>query len=204
MQRSFWIIPALFVFAAIGTPTVLRADTLSYTVNQAVGAGSVTGFITTDGTIGTLSAANIVGWDLTMNDGHGDISDLTQSNSGVADVGTALTASSSALMFNFSGSPEGTFSFSSTSTPFTGALCYDSGTNCAIPAGIDLYDVAGVLPCAYYGCDVGETGNQVIATATPEPATAGLALIGLGLSVLMRKRLALVLPTTTGTHRTAV
>jgi hypothetical protein len=172
----------------------MRAQDITYTVNQAVGLGSVTGFITTDGTIGTLSNSDIVGWNLALNDGHGDMFDLTTANGQVrcnSCVEGDLTASSSALMFNFSG-PTEEFVFESTPAlaPVNGAdqLCYDSGTNCAIPAGIDLYDVAGVLPCAYYGCNVGEAGNQVIAsdgTPAPTPEPPSFLLFGTGLLVFL-------------------
>src|ERR1700688_4092868 len=129
MRNSLWIIAALFV--VMGAPSVLRADDITYTVNQAVGSGSVTGFITTDGTIGTLSIGDIVSWNLTLNDGHGDVTDLTQLNSAVGGHGTDLTASSSDLMFNFD-YDTGIFSFSSTTPASVGQLCYDAGTDCAI------------------------------------------------------------------------
>ena len=37
-----------------------------YNVNEVVGAGGVVGTITTDGTVGVLSAADIVAWNLTV------------------------------------------------------------------------------------------------------------------------------------------
>ena len=183
MRKSLWITVALFV--VVVAPAVLRADDITYTVNQPVGPGSVTGFITTDGTIGTLSITDILDWNLTLNDGHGDTVDLTPSNSGVVYTGSDLTASSSDLMFNFSGGDLGHFSFSGSAAPFLGQLCYDSTTNCALTPGVDLYDVAGVIPCAYYGCNAGETGNQSIATggtpvSTPEPGS--LSSLGMGLA----------------------
>ncbi|MGA2957164.1 MAG: hypothetical protein ABSF48_15750 [Thermodesulfobacteriota bacterium] len=58
------------VVAAMVAPAALRADDITYAVNESIGAtGSVNGTITTDGTVGFLSASNIVGWDLTLNDG---------------------------------------------------------------------------------------------------------------------------------------
>jgi hypothetical protein len=40
-----------------------------YNVGQTVGSGTVTGSITTDGTIGVLSSNNILDWNLVVNDG---------------------------------------------------------------------------------------------------------------------------------------
>jgi len=40
-----------------------------YGVDLSVGAGSVTGTITTDGTTGTLSSGNITAWNLKLSDG---------------------------------------------------------------------------------------------------------------------------------------
>ena len=182
MRKSLWI--TVVLFAVVAAPAALRADDIIYTVNQPVGPGSVTGFITTDGTIGTLSSTDIVDWNLTLNDGYGNTVDLIPSNSTVGNTGTDLTASSSDLMFNFSGG-FGAFSFNGSAAPSLGQLCYDSTTNCALTPGVDLYDVAGVIPCAYYGCNAGETGNQSIASdgtpvSTPEPGS--LSSLGMGLA----------------------
>src|ERR1700686_4708189 len=40
-----------------------------YNVNDTVGAGSVTGFIQTDGDLGVLAQADITDWHLVLNDG---------------------------------------------------------------------------------------------------------------------------------------
>ena len=193
MRKSLWI--TVVLFAVVAAPAVLRADEITYTVNQAVGAGSVTGFITTDGTIGTLSSTDILDWNLTLNDGHGNTVDLIPSNSTVGNTGTDLTASSSDLMFNFSGG-FGAFSFNGSAAPSLGQLCYDSVTNCALVSGVDLFDVAGKTPCAYYGCNAGETGNQSIASggtpvSTPEPgslASLGIGLVGVALCWSMLRK----------------
>ena len=182
MRKSLWI--TVVLFAVVAAPAVLRADEIWYTVNQPVGPGSVTGFVTTDGTIGTLTSTDIVDWNLTLNDGHGNTVDLIPSNSGVVNIGTDLTASSSDLMFNFSSLDFGHFSFNGSAAPSLGQLCYDSTTNCALVPGVDLFDVAGKTPCAYYGCNAGETGNQSIASggtpvSTPEPGSLGSLGIGL-------------------------
>jgi hypothetical protein len=177
MGKSLWIICILC--AAIAAPAFLRADTV-YNVNQSIGSGSATGFITTDGSIGTLTLANIVGWDLTLNDGT-NVTDLIPSNSSVFfgnhDLGVGnvdVTATSQNLMFNY-GAPDGGFlSFGGAS----GELCYTAWSNCWGPTAVGVYGVAGVGGSVY----VGESGNQVIAAAVPEPSSFLLLCSGLGIA----------------------
>ena len=46
-----------------------RASTITYNVDLTDGAASVTGFIETDGTIGTLAQVNVLDWNLDLDDG---------------------------------------------------------------------------------------------------------------------------------------
>lgn len=78
-----------------------------YSVNRAIGAGSVIGTIETDGTIGSLGAANILDWNLTLDDGTGSTSitllgPSSGSNSALRIVGSSFTASVTDLWFDFS------------------------------------------------------------------------------------------------------
>jgi hypothetical protein len=57
--RAVVLLPLL-----IGAASICGASPITYSVNQTVGAGSVSGFIETDGTIGTLTTANILNWNL--------------------------------------------------------------------------------------------------------------------------------------------
>ena len=66
---------------------------------------TVVGTITTDGTIGALETANIVGWALELKaDGRPDLDfTLTPGNSGIyADSGDGLSATATSLSFDFS------------------------------------------------------------------------------------------------------
>ncbi|MEJ2376940.1 MAG: hypothetical protein P8Y71_16510 [Pseudolabrys sp.] len=71
------------------------------TIDQGYGTGSVTGAITTDGTIGTLTAGNIVSWDITAEFGSYSHT-FTNGNSGIIFTNSlGLSATSSKLSFDF-------------------------------------------------------------------------------------------------------
>ena len=104
MRKTLLITPALVFFAAIVAPTVFEGQDINYTVNQTVGIGSMTGTITTDGTIGTLTTADTIGWNLTITDGTTTLL-LTPSDSFVFDSGSALSATATAFIWNYSIGP---------------------------------------------------------------------------------------------------
>jgi hypothetical protein len=98
------------------------AGPIDYYVNQTIGAGSVTGYIETDGTIGVLGPANIDGWNLLLNDGtttwtlpQGTFFPFT---------GSDLSATATQLLFNFSGTDGGVFDISDGSLDFN--VCFSA------------------------------------------------------------------------------
>jgi hypothetical protein len=79
MRASLRLSVLLLVFLAVGVVPA-RATPITYAVNLTVGAGTATGDIETDGTLGVLDAGDILSWSLTLNDGTNSQT-LTNANS---------------------------------------------------------------------------------------------------------------------------
>jgi len=197
MRKFTWIILAIFV-VAIAMPTVLRATDITYTLDMAVGPGSVMGTITTDGTIGTLSAADILDWNLILNDGTDPSvtlsGPLSGNNSDYLLIGTDLTANATQLLYNFSGTEVTSILLFETSAlglsgPF---LCYNNSSGTYACTGItglssvSLDTIGGGAHTVF----TASTGDDVIGNvaAAPEPNSFALLLAGIGLVLGMRKR----------------
>lgn len=158
------------------------AANITYTSSRTVGDGSVDVSITTDGTIGTISDANIVDWAIIVHR-NGFDADLIPGFSGHEVVGTGLTASATELLFDFSSSAALLFQ-----APFVGA----GGGFWCIQGPIPCFDSAGPGEglSTYSSSDftrVARSGVQVIAVAesvAPVASPAGLSLLGLGAAAL--------------------
>ena len=98
-MRKILLASALAMALAAGAPAIGSASVI-FNVNQTIGAGGVTGTITTDGTLGALATANLVDWALTLNDGTTTFL-LTSANSEVGFIlGKALGEKASQLLFD--------------------------------------------------------------------------------------------------------
>jgi hypothetical protein len=87
---------------------VCRAGDVTYQVLQGplgIDGATVTGTVETDGTIGTLAAADFLNFNLVTTDGLGNSFDLANANSVLTLNGSATSATASALQFNFGTSP---------------------------------------------------------------------------------------------------
>ena len=166
----------LISIVTLAAPTSLKADDITYTVDQTLTDGSITGTIATDGTLGTLATADIVAWDLTSTVGASS-QVLTPSDSSVAVSGPDLTATPTALVMDFPDAVYGYLYFQATS-PASGYAIWVAGYKTDPDQGYIAADVTnnvGNETLGYVG------SSQTIATATPEPGTSGLTLIGLAL-----------------------
>lgn len=208
MRISMLAIPVLLLVSL--SPAAMKASDITYNVNAPVGAaGSLTGFITTDGDAGVLTSADIVSWNLLLT-----VPPLTNSQ---VDAGTPaterdisegslLTATPTALSFDFSGS--GYFALEEYANVCCISLELDGtgyGNNmllfdCSTAACTDLYAVSQPETGSVV---IGTSANETIA-ATPEPTTICLTLTGvglLGLLVVTRRRYSSGFPQATYTHR---
>jgi hypothetical protein len=129
----------ILLLLILGAALLCSASAITYYVNQTVGAGGVTGFIETDGRIGALAEADILTWNLLLNDGAAMfdlLGPLIGSNSQLEVEGTDLSASTTQLLFDFSGLDSGFFL---TQSPVTGdgnpGICFETAiANCEGPS----------------------------------------------------------------------
>jgi len=139
------------------------------------------GTVETGGTSGTLAASNFLSWDLLLSDGVGDSFTLTPGNASVTVMGTATTATSTLLQFNYD-------------TPDDGALGYFEivdaaagwGWQLAVPPGTAVGGILQPKP------DLGDIGllsfnaQPMTIGAVPEPFGFILFLAGFGVIDLVR------------------
>ena len=154
----------------------------TYTVQRTVDVGTVTGTIETDGTLGTLFAANILDWDLVVDDGVGSfrlVGPLSGGNSQVA-VGFApgLSATATELLFDFSGAGFNFLVFQAPTlgagTGTTGYWCLDSDLAPCLeggPPGREAVDTA-------LGAVISAERTGVVAIATNAAAVPSMGILG--------------------------
>jgi hypothetical protein len=185
------LILLLFV---LGAEPVCSASAITYYLNETVGAGGVTGFIQTDGTSGVLAQADILTWNLLLNDGSTMfdlLGPLSGSNSELEVEGIDLSATTTQLLFDFSGTDSGFFLIQS---PVTGngnpGICFETATaNCEGPSsGVAVWTTNLNLNPAppQFTSMSGLEVIGIVGPNVPEPST--LALLGAGIALLGFRR----------------
>ena len=199
-MKSLYLLPSVFALTLTLTETTVAGD-ITYFAHDTVGMGSVTGSITTDGVLGTLSTSDILSFDLTLNDRNGTASMIGPSGSAVVFISSDnVTATPTLLEFNFNGNggymnfysptvcspPEWSFETTGSGTACNGTTGNEWGI-----AAVDRYGTGTYSP---------ESGEVVFAkrarlarefqptTATPEPSLRGVTLILLGVFGIIRVR----------------
>lgn len=191
-----------FLSAALGAASLCSAGTINYAIDLTIGGtGNVTGDIVTDGTLGTLHSGNILGCNLTLNDGVDPPANLVcGSNAAVEFAGNALTATASQLFYNFSDPSDNYFFIENYGGAFPDGpgvayVCFESdfshcygnlfasgGSNAGESFVIDNFQNDGANSYQFTSLP----GTQVL--TTPEPSAAALLCLGIALSGF-RKRL---------------
>lgn len=163
-------------------------------------AGQVTGNICTDGTVGALTAANLVSWDLTLTgtaDFHSGDYHWSSAGGGTVDLAhlysaAPLTATATELTWHFTHTSGGTYDylgFISTVTADYGGgpfiqqhylYWYQSGNLATMFFGYDNPDpTPGGGQATYTGDPNDRIGTLQPPPSVPEPGSLTLALLGL-------------------------
>jgi hypothetical protein len=186
---------AVLVLTTLG-PAAARADILYYVNPAWVGPiGEIGGSVTTDGTLGVLSAANIVDWTFIFWDGSGMgqlYGPLSGNNSSVYLAGNDLTAAPTKLFFNFDGTDGGLMLFQANLFSDSDFYCFATVASFPCAQGKSLVTVSVFSPGAMFEA---EAGNQAIFDsinfdAAPEPGY--YSILGAALAALLaasRRRL---------------
>lgn len=180
LQRS----TALVAFCTVGALNANAAN-VTYAVTLPVNTGSVTGFIVTDGTIGSLASSNILDWTLTLTGGGQSYilqGPLSGNNSVLtAYIGGLSTQNNGNIYYSFTGA--NLFSISSNVGPQADAFCLGSPGDTCNFASLSFLRVNNATISA-----TGEPAQNTligsiapVPSPAPVPSTLWLALIGLAI-----------------------
>jgi hypothetical protein len=200
-MKKYMVIVAL-LFVALAAPKVSRADQ-TYDVNFSAGSDTITGTITTNGSMGTLGTIQLdsfqFGVSRSITSPAGGGSDKEGESGSIGDIvitGDAVSATAAGLFFNFDATDQSSLEFLDADNNFIWCLFTDEGCD---PAGSGSALTLDGTTLTVTGLD----GNQMIASVAtaPEPGTLGLMLIGtVGLMFVARRRFAQALRLDAGTN----
>ena len=177
------------IFSVFVSTALMTASPLIFTINNAVGAGSITGTIGTNGGFGVLGTSDIIDWNLTVDDGTNPftlLGPLSGNNSEILVVGTDLSETATQLLFNFGGS-----GYVLIQNPTIGSavnfFCVEAQTGCTgSPAGESLRRTDGLNQfTAFSGI---QAINSGLISPVPEPSSFVLLTFGAAALLTSRRR----------------
>ena len=167
----------------LGAATVCYAAPLTYEVNRSVGAATVTGEFTTDGTLGNLADSDFLSWDLTLTEG-GSFVTLNEANSIVIGPTGTNAVQATALQVTYDPSDGNFFAFFKSIDAF---WCFQASTGqCTFSGGAgETVQVPGQTEAFASISDLQLVAARTETAPVSEPATLvlfGLGLAGIGVS----------------------
>jgi hypothetical protein len=154
-------------------------------------SNTITGSITTDGTIGVLASSNVQSWNLNLVDNLNAADDvtLTNANSQLVDIGGGLSATATGLSFNFSSPSTAEFLIQGNQFGLDSGFqyfCFSTGNACLAGETITPFQIdtdGAVLTGTAAPVGVQPLNPNPPPTppsgVVPEPSTYGLVLTGL-------------------------
>jgi hypothetical protein len=170
------------VFAAIVSISSATSFAITYNVNRTIGAGGVTGFIKTDGTLGALTPVNVTDWNLLLDDGSGTfnlLGPLSGNNSQLGINGLSYVATPTDILFDFSNVTGAWVLYQNPNLGSSLNYYCSDGTFNGCSGATNAETVALVFPNHQIAPHIGIVS---VASVIPEPSA--LALLGLGLAVI--------------------
>lgn len=170
------IIAALVLLQFMG----IAQATIIYEVNRVIGNGTVTGFIETDGTLGSISELQFIDWslDMTSPDINGGVTSTSSTGDIIFNTGAMITATATDLLFDYDfNSVFGFYTSVSAWWCLAGGAGGDNGCYQSPGELMGYSDTTG--NDAEYASRSGVQSFASVTTSVPEPGS--LALIGIGL-----------------------
>lgn len=174
---------ALAAALLAGVAAAQPAAAIVYDVNIVFGpSASVTGFIETDGTIGTIAAANIVDWTITLtspNLASGSPFTFSHAGNRTEISGANVSATATDLLYDFASPTYGYFILQDNLS--TGNwLCIINDTGCYGGTGAQIGWAPGGVNAEFLP-GTGSYSFAAVSEAVAVPEPGILALLGLGL-----------------------